>query len=84
MGFYNPATVVKDAQRHGLKIRPVDVNRSDWLCTLEQTDETVPELLFRLGFRHVRGFRQAAGEAIVRERVKKLFASADDAATGLR
>src|SRR5438067_6021232 len=50
MGFYNPATVVKDAQRHGLKIRPVDVNRSEWLCTLEETDETVPELVLRLGF----------------------------------
>lgn len=50
----------------GLKIRPVDVNQSDWLCTLEQTDETVPELVLRLGFRYVRGFRQTAGEAIMR------------------
>jgi error-prone DNA polymerase len=35
MGFYHPATIVKDAQRHGLKIMPVDVTKSDWLCTLE-------------------------------------------------
>jgi error-prone DNA polymerase len=35
MGFYHPATIVKDAQRHGLKIKPIDVTRSDWLCTLE-------------------------------------------------
>ncbi len=35
MGFYHPATIVKDAQRHGLKVLPVDVLRSDWLCTLE-------------------------------------------------
>jgi error-prone DNA polymerase len=35
MGFYHSSTVVKDAQRHGLKIKPVDVMRSDWLCTLE-------------------------------------------------
>ena len=35
MGFYHPATIVKDAQRHGLKILPVDVTKSDWLCTLE-------------------------------------------------
>jgi error-prone DNA polymerase len=35
MGFYHPSTIVKDAQRHGLKMRPVDVTRSDWLCTLE-------------------------------------------------
>ena len=36
MGFYSPATIVKDAQRHGLKVRPIDVARSEWLCTLEQ------------------------------------------------
>ncbi len=35
MGFYHPATIVKDAQRHGLKLLPVDVTRSDWNCTLE-------------------------------------------------
>ncbi len=35
MGFYHASTVVKDAQRHGLKVRPVDVMRSDWPCTLE-------------------------------------------------
>ena len=36
MGFYSPATIVKDAQRHGLRVKPVDINRSDWLCTLEE------------------------------------------------
>jgi len=36
MGFYQPFTLVKDAQRHGLKVRPVDVCRSDWLCTIEE------------------------------------------------
>ncbi|HXU39328.1 MAG TPA: error-prone DNA polymerase [Blastocatellia bacterium] len=36
MGFYHPATIIKDAQRHGLKINPIDVTRSDWLCTLEE------------------------------------------------
>src|SRR5205823_10282087 len=35
MGFYSPATIVKDAERHGLRIRPIDVTRSDWPCTLE-------------------------------------------------
>ena len=35
MGFYRPATIVKDAQRHGLKIFPIDVMRSEWACTLE-------------------------------------------------
>jgi error-prone DNA polymerase len=37
MGFYHPATIVKDAQRHGLKVKPIDVTRSHWLCTLEFT-----------------------------------------------
>jgi error-prone DNA polymerase len=36
MGFYQPATVIKDAQRHGLQIKPVDITRSDWLCTIEE------------------------------------------------
>ena len=36
MGFYHPSTIVKDAQRHGLRVKPVDINRSEWLCTLEE------------------------------------------------
>jgi error-prone DNA polymerase len=35
MGFYSPATLVKDAQRHGLKVKPIDVTMSEWACTLE-------------------------------------------------
>ncbi len=35
MGFYHPATIVKDAQRHGLRFLPIDVTRSQWLCTIE-------------------------------------------------
>ena len=35
MGFYQPATLIKDAQRHGLKVEPIDITRSDWLCTIE-------------------------------------------------
>src|ERR1019366_4404371 len=35
MGFYHPSTLVKDAQRHGLRVKPVDITRSEWLCTLE-------------------------------------------------
>src|SRR5262249_51201857 len=40
MGFYMPATIVKDAQLHGLKVKPVDVLCSDWLCTLEHPDSS--------------------------------------------
>ena len=42
MGFYSPATLVKDAQRHGLRIRPIDVTCSDWLCTLEKWARNLP------------------------------------------
>jgi error-prone DNA polymerase len=42
MGFYHPATLVKDAQRHGVTILPIDVSRSDWLCTLEFLDPPLP------------------------------------------
>ena len=42
MGFYSPATIVKDAQRHGLKLLPVDATQSDWNCTLERVASAVP------------------------------------------
>jgi error-prone DNA polymerase len=38
MGFYQPFTLIKDAQRHGLKVLPIDVTRSDWLCTIEEVE----------------------------------------------
>src|SRR5947208_2350296 len=53
MGFYHPATVVKDAQRHGVEVRPIDVTRSDWKCTLEDG-------ALRLGLRYVLGLRAEA------------------------
>ncbi len=36
MGFYQPFTLIKDAQRHGLKVLPIDITCSDWLCTIER------------------------------------------------
>src|SRR6202007_2548571 len=40
MGFYSPATIVKDAQRHGLRLLPIDVTKSEWNCTLEKVPST--------------------------------------------
>jgi error-prone DNA polymerase len=65
MGFYHPATLVKDAQRHGLHFRPVDVMRSQWNCTLEVGSG---EWVVRLGFNYVRGLRKETAEAIVAAR----------------
>jgi error-prone DNA polymerase len=129
MGFYQPFTIIKDAQRHGLKILPVDIVQSDWLCTIEaevsgvgcqvpenrqgdaetggggdnrnpapDTRYLIPDtrhpapsplhpapytphpnsLALRLGLRYVKGLSEAAGKAIVRERIKRPFAGIDD------
>jgi error-prone DNA polymerase len=58
MGFYAPATVVKDAQRHGVVVRPVDATRSAWRCSIE--DGAV-----RLGLRYVLGLRKEAAERLI-------------------
>jgi error-prone DNA polymerase len=75
MGFYNPATLVKDAQRHGLRIRPIDLTQSDWICTLEKIGE---EQVLRIGLRYVKGLREEIGREIVRQREIEMFRSIDD------
>jgi error-prone DNA polymerase len=76
MGFYQPFTIVKDAQRHGLKVLPIDITCSDWLCTLEEEEDGT--LAVRLGLRYVRGLSKQSGEAIVRQRVRSAFSGIDD------
>ena len=93
MGFYHPSTIVKDAQRHGLKVLPMDVTRSDWKCSLETVascqwpvaskSDALPGidiLAVRLGLKYARGLREAAGQALVRERSLAPFASVQDLA----
>ena len=77
LGFYSPATLVKDAQRHGVRVLPVDVQASDWLCHMT-ADGAV-----RLGFRYVDGLREEAGLRIAAE---SPFCSVSDLAqrTGLQ
>jgi error-prone DNA polymerase len=77
MGFYHPSILIKDAQRHGLRVLPVDVTQSDWPCTIEIVDAAH---CLRLGFRYVRGLRQPAAEAMVRARAGRPFTSVDDLA----
>ena len=64
MGFYNPATLVKDAQRHGVRFTGIDVQHSNWNCTIDE-DGTI-----RLGLRYVAGLREAVGRAIESARVE--------------
>jgi error-prone DNA polymerase len=58
MGFYHPATLVKDAQRHGVHFTPIDVEISDWDCTIESDGRV------RLGLRYVSGLREPVGRAM--------------------
>jgi error-prone DNA polymerase len=62
MGFYHPATLVKDAQRHGVRFAPIDVQESDWTCRVD------PDGRVRLGLMYVNGLRQDVGRAIAAAR----------------
>jgi error-prone DNA polymerase len=78
MGFYSPAVLVKDAQRHGLKVLPIDVQRSQWPCTVEHTLEG---LALRVGLQYVRGMKKETGDMLVRTREAcGEFTSSDDLA----
>jgi error-prone DNA polymerase len=79
MGFYSPAVLIKDGQRHGLRVRPIDVQRSDWLCTLEsEMDNSVS---MRIGMNYVKGLRQSSAEALIAARnADGPFASVDQLA----
>jgi len=75
MGFYAPATLVKDAQRHGLHFNPIDVTRSDWLCSIEEENG---ERRVRLGMNYVKGLREQPARAILAARAQAPFASIQD------
>ena len=72
MGFYTPATIVKDAQRHGVKVQPVCVQRSTWHCAVV-FDDTV-----RLGFCVVNGLWQEHADELVKQRQNRQFDSLED------
>jgi error-prone DNA polymerase len=72
MGFYTPATIVKDAQRHGLKVKPVCVSQSEWRCMV------VDDNIVRLGFCVVNGLRQEHADELVRQRQARSFDSLED------
>lgn len=85
MGFYSSATLVQDARRHGLKVRPVCVQHSDWRCTVEAADT------LRIGLSFVKGLSETKVEALVAARRERRFVSLADflqrtafAATGRR
>ncbi len=72
MGFYHPATLIKDAQHRGQRVRPIDVQRSAGICSIE------PDGSIRLGLNYVAGLRREAGETIEAQRRQRPFQSLDD------
>ena len=75
MGFYQPATLIKDAQRHGLKFKPIDITRSQWECTIEESAEG---LVVRIGLRYVKGLRKETALQILAQSNIQPFTSIED------
>jgi len=80
MGFYHPSTLIKDAQRHGLHCKPVDVTRSMAVCTVIRTTGggKSPVYAVRMGLNYVKGLRSDSARAIVEERARGPFGSIQD------
>jgi error-prone DNA polymerase len=78
MGFYAPATVVKDAQRHGLRVKPVDVQHSVWPCTLEPDPGSPHRFALRLGLCYAHVLRRDAADAMIATREQRAFTSIQD------
>ncbi|WP_062018412.1 error-prone DNA polymerase [Aureimonas sp. AU4] len=75
MGFYAPAQIVRDAQSHGIEVRPVCVNRSDWDSTMEPADGG---FAVRLGLRMVKGLSERQAARLVAARAAAPFGSVED------
>ncbi|SDH22192.1 error-prone DNA polymerase [Pelagibacterium luteolum] len=79
MGFYAPAQIVRDAQEHGIDVRPVCINTSRWDCTLEPSSNPDSDTFaVRLGLRMVKGLSNANAASIVAARADNDYASIDD------
>jgi error-prone DNA polymerase len=80
MGFYMPAVLVKDAQRHGLRVKPIDIQCSEWACTIEHEDDKT--LSLRLGLGYAKGLRKRSADVLVQSRNDRgRFHSTDDLVT---
>ncbi|HEX2878473.1 MAG TPA: error-prone DNA polymerase, partial [Polyangiaceae bacterium] len=86
MGFYSPRVILRDAEHHGVLIKPLHVNHSQWDCSLEQCSQqqcgrqqcSHQQGALRVGFRLLKGFSREATTRIVEARKKEFFTSVDD------
>lgn len=82
MGFYSESQLVQDARQHGIEVRPVAVEASDWDCTLEPfPDDLQRQPALRLGMRLVRGMDRAAAIRLTVARTRRPFTDIDDLVT---
>ena len=78
MGFYSIAHLVRDARNHQVDVREIDVNRSDWDCTLEYDHGVGTQPALRLGFRVIVGMKKVVADRISDARRSGNFASQQD------
>jgi error-prone DNA polymerase len=73
MGFYSASQLTQDLRRHGVEVRPVDVNYSDWDCSLERREDGT--VATRIGLRQIKGLSGVAGKKVASLRKKESFTS---------
>ncbi|HET7007862.1 MAG TPA: error-prone DNA polymerase, partial [Candidatus Binatia bacterium] len=78
MGFYTPATIVEDAKRHRVVVRSIDVQNSDWDCTLECCSESAGGFALRMGLRYVKNLAEADWRKVDAARRERSFVSLED------
>jgi error-prone DNA polymerase len=81
MGFYSAATILEDAKRHGVDVRPIDVTQSLWDCTLESNED---DLSVRMGLRYVKGLAEADWDRVRAAALERPFESVTDFAERTR
>jgi error-prone DNA polymerase len=78
MGFYSASTILQDAQKHGVEVRSLSIERSDWDCTIEK--DNARRAAVRVGLRQIKGMGEASGRRIEAARTERPFASIEDLA----
>ena len=79
MGFYSPSTIVEDARRHGVVVRPIDVRHSEWECLLEADPDSCEGFAIRMGLSFVKGLRTVEADELLGASPRSALATAGSA-----
>ncbi|HCU90480.1 MAG TPA: error-prone DNA polymerase [Gammaproteobacteria bacterium] len=80
MGFYAPSQLVQDVRRAGIEVRAVDIQCSDWDCTIEPSQQDKSQPAIRLGLRLVKGLQRGAAERLIDSRLERKFSDVNELA----